>query len=45
LEFSNTLESEELPKKETWIAYVNGSSANWKSEVGVTLASLDGEKF
>jgi ribonuclease HI len=45
LEFSNTPETEELPKKETWIAYVDGSSANRKNGVGVTLASPDGEKF
>jgi ribonuclease HI len=45
LEFENTLESEELPKKETWVAHVDGSSANRKSEVGVTLASPDGENF
>jgi len=45
LEFSNTPESEELPKKETWVAYVDGSSANRKSGVGVTLASPDGESF
>jgi ribonuclease HI len=45
LEFSNTPENEELPKKETWIAYVDGSSANRKSGVGVTLASPDGEIF
>jgi ribonuclease HI len=45
LEFSNKPESEELPKKETWVAYVDGSSANWKSGVGVTLANPDGESF
>ncbi|XP_062147745.1 uncharacterized protein LOC133856706 [Alnus glutinosa] len=45
LEFNNTPESEELPKKETWVVYVDGSSANWKSGVGVALASPDGEKF
>jgi ribonuclease HI len=45
LEFSNTPESEELPKRETWVAHVDGSSANQKSRVGVTLASPDGEKF
>jgi ribonuclease HI len=45
LEFSNTPESEELPKKETWVAYVDSSSANQKSGVGVTLASPDGESF
>jgi ribonuclease HI len=45
LEFSNTPESEELPKKETWVAHVDGSSANWKSGAGVTLASPDEENF
>jgi Tfp pilus assembly protein PilZ len=45
LEFNNTPESEELPKKETWVVYVDGSSANRKSGVGVALVSLDGEKF
>ncbi|XP_062170503.1 uncharacterized protein LOC133876233 [Alnus glutinosa] len=45
LEFSNTPESKELPEKETWVAYVDGSSANQKSGVGVTLASPDGETF
>ncbi|XP_062158742.1 uncharacterized protein LOC133866220 [Alnus glutinosa] len=45
LEFSNTPETEELPKKETWIAYVDDSSTNRKNGVGVTLASPDGEKF
>jgi hypothetical protein len=45
LEFSNIPESEELPKKETWVAYVDSSSANPKSEVGVALTSPDGEKF
>jgi ribonuclease HI len=45
LEFSNILESEELPKEETWVAYVDGSSANRKSGVGVALASPNGEKF
>jgi ribonuclease HI len=45
LEVSNTPESEALPKKETWIAYVDGSSVIRKSGVDVTLASPDGEKF
>jgi hypothetical protein len=45
LEFNNTPESEELPKKETWVVYVDGSSANRKSGVGVALESPDGEKF
>jgi hypothetical protein len=45
LEINNTPESEELPKKETWVAYVDGSSANRKSGAGVALASPDGEKF
>jgi hypothetical protein len=45
LEFENILESEELPKKETWVAHVDGSSANRKSGVGVTLASPGWIKF
>lgn len=45
MEFNNTPESEELPKKETWVVYVDGSSANRKSGVGIALASPDGEKF
>jgi hypothetical protein len=45
LEINNTPESEELPKKETWVVYVDGSSANRKSGVSVALASPDGEKF
>ncbi|XP_062147754.1 uncharacterized protein LOC133856715 [Alnus glutinosa] len=45
MEFNNTPESEELQKKETWVVYVDGSSANQKSGVGVALVSLDGEKF
>jgi ribonuclease HI len=45
LKFSSIPESEELPKKDTWVAYVDGSSANQKSGVGVTLASPDGESF
>jgi ribonuclease HI len=34
-----------LPKKETWVAYVDGSLTNQKSGVGVTLTSSEGEKF
>lgn len=45
LEFDNTPKSEELPKQETWVAYVDGSSANRKSGVDVTLTSPDGESF
>jgi hypothetical protein len=45
LEINSTPESEELPKKETWVAYVDGSSSNRKSGAGVALASPDGEKF
>jgi hypothetical protein len=45
LEFNNTPESEVLPKKETWVVYVESSSANRKSGVRVALVSLDGEKF
>jgi hypothetical protein len=45
VEFSNTPESEELPKEDTWVAYVDGSSANQKSRVGVMITSLKGENF
>jgi ribonuclease HI len=45
LEINNTPESEELPKKETWVVYIDGSSVNRKSGAGVALASPDGEKF
>jgi ribonuclease HI len=45
LEFNNTPEREELPKKETWVVFVGGSSANRKSGVEVALTSPDGEKF
>ncbi len=34
-----------MPKKETWVAYVDGSLTNQKSGVGVTLTSSEGEKF
>jgi Tfp pilus assembly protein PilZ len=37
LKFNNTPESEELPKKETWVVFVDGSSTNRKSGVGVAL--------
>jgi hypothetical protein len=45
VEFSNTPESEELPKEDTGVAYVDGSSANQKSRVGVMITSLKGENF
>jgi hypothetical protein len=45
LEVSYTPESEELPEKETWIAYVDSSSTIQKSGVGVNLTSPDGKKF
>jgi ribonuclease HI len=45
VEFCNILENEELPNGTTWVIYVNGSSTNQRSGVGVTLTSLEGEKF
>jgi Tfp pilus assembly protein PilZ len=45
IELSDTPESEELPKEATWVAYVDGSSANRNSSVGVMLTSSEGEKF
>jgi ribonuclease HI len=45
VEFCNTLKNEELPKEETWVVHVDGSSANQRSGVGVTLTSPEGEKF
>jgi hypothetical protein len=43
MELSNTPESEELPKEDTWVAYVDRSLANRRSEVGIMLTSQDGE--
>jgi ribonuclease HI len=45
VEFCNTLKNEELTKEGTWVVYVDGSSANQRSGVGVTLTSPEGEKF
>jgi len=45
INFCNIPESEELPKGETWVVYVDGSSANQRSGVEVTLTGLEGEKF
>jgi len=41
VEFCNILESEELPKGETWIAYVDGSSTQTSSRFDVVLINPD----
>jgi len=45
VEFCNVPESKELPIAATWVVYIDGSSTNNRSGVGVTLSSLEGEKF
>jgi hypothetical protein len=42
VEFSNILESEELPKEYTWVVHVDGSLARKRSGVGVTLMNPEG---
>jgi ribonuclease HI len=45
VEFCNTPKSDKLPKAETLVVYVDGSSANQMSGIGVTLTSPEGAKF
>lgn len=45
VEFYNILENEELPKDDTWVAYVDGSSTQTSSGAGVVLVSPKGEEF
>lgn len=45
VEMSNTPEAKELPREATWVAHVDGSSMNKKSEIGVVLVSPEGQKF
>jgi hypothetical protein len=45
VEFYNISEREELRKEDTCVAYVDGSSANNRSGVSITLTSPEGEKF
>jgi len=44
-EFSNLPESHEMPAKEAWIAYVDGSSMKSRSGAGVALITLDKEEI
>jgi hypothetical protein len=45
VEFSNLPESHEMPAKESWIAYVDGSSMKSRSGAGVALITLDKEEI
>jgi ribonuclease HI len=45
VEFCNIPESEELPKESTWVVYVDRSSANKRSRVGVMLLNPEGQEF
>jgi ribonuclease HI len=44
-EFSNLPESHEMPAKEAWIAYVDGSSTKSRSGAGVALITPDKEEI
>jgi hypothetical protein len=45
VEFSNLPESQEIPDKEAWVAYVDGSSMKSRSGAGVALITPDKEKL
>jgi ribonuclease HI len=45
VEFCNIPEAEELPKELTWIVFVDGSSAQDRSGVGVLLRNPEGQEF
>lgn len=45
VKMSVNLEAKELPKALTWVAYVDGSSANGRSGAGVVLMSPNRENF
>jgi ribonuclease HI len=45
VEFYNIPESEELPKDDTWVVYVDRSSTNKRSGVKITLTNPEGEEF
>jgi ribonuclease HI len=45
VEFCNILEAEELPKELTWVVFVDGSSAQGRSRVGVLLRNYEGQEF
>jgi ribonuclease HI len=45
VEFCNIPEAEELPKELTWVVFVDGSSAQGRSGVGVLLRNPKGQEF
>jgi hypothetical protein len=45
VEFCNMVEIEELPRVETWVVYVDGSSTSTSSGAGIVLISLEGEEL
>jgi hypothetical protein len=45
VEFCNIPEAEELPKKSTWVVFVDGSSTQGRSGVRVLLRNPEGQKF
>jgi ribonuclease HI len=45
VKFCNIPEAEELPKELTWVLFVDGSSAQGKSGVGVLLRNPEGQEF
>jgi ribonuclease HI len=45
VEFCNIPEAEELPKESTWVVFVDGSSTQGRSGVGVLLRNPEGQEF
>lgn len=45
VEFCNIPEAEELPKESTWVVFVDGSSTQGRSGVGVLLKNPEGQEF
>jgi ribonuclease HI len=45
VEFCNIPEVEELPKKLTWVVFVDGSLAQGRSGIGVLLRNPEGQEF
>jgi hypothetical protein len=45
VEFCNIPQDEELPKELTWVVFVDGSSAQGRSGVGVLIRNPEGQEF
>jgi hypothetical protein len=45
VEFCNVPKNEKLPRGETWVVYIDGSSTNTRSGAGIVLISLEGEEL